>query len=84
MKTNVYTLWASMKGTEPAPWMIAAEDENSWEGDPDRCERVFQDARDKCDYNGWDYREVTIKVDWNAVAKCFETGEVDGEVEVSS
>jgi hypothetical protein len=83
MRFSVYTLWASMKGEEPSPWMVAAEDEASWEGDPDRCERVFQTARDLCDRNNWDYREITLKVDFDAIAKCFEVGDVDAEVEGS-
>jgi hypothetical protein len=82
MKVRVYTMWASLKGTgEASPWMIAAEDEFSWEGDPDRCERVFQTARDLADRNEWDYREVTLHVDFHAVAKCFMPNDVEVEVE---
>ena len=80
MKVTIYTLWASMKGEEISPWMIAAEDEYSYEGDPDRCDRVFQSARDLADRNSWDYREVQIEVDIEAVAKCFESGVVGGAV----
>jgi len=82
MKHRVYTLWAAMKGEQDfSPWMVAAEDEFSWQGDPDRCERVFQTARNLCDRNNWAYREVELSFDYNAVARCFESGEVDAEVE---
>lgn len=80
MKLTIWTLWASMRGEEPSPWMVAAEDEYSWEGNPERCEKVFQDARDLCDKNEWDYREVKIEVDINQIAKCFESGDIKGEV----
>lgn len=81
MKWNLFTLWASPKGEEPSPWMVAAEDENSWEADPDRCERVFQTARDLCERNSWDCREVTLTFDCDAVAARFAVGEVAAEVE---
>ena len=80
MRHTVYTIWASMKGEEPSPWMLHAEDEYSWEGDPDRCEKAFQDARNLADKNDWDYREVEIKVDYAKIAACFENGVVEGEV----
>lgn len=83
MNWNVYTLWASMKGEDPSPWMVAAEDEGSWEGDPDRCEHVFQTARELCDRSGWDYREVTITVPWDEVSALFEAGSIEATVEAT-
>jgi hypothetical protein len=80
VKIEIWTLWAAMKGGDPSPWMIAAEDEYSWEGDPDRCERVFQEARDLADRNEWEYREVKISVEISEIAACFEHGSIEGEV----
>jgi len=80
MKLTIYTMWASMKGSEPSPWMIAAEDEYSWEANPDRCDRVFQEARELADRNEWDYREVKVEVDADAIYKCFESGTTAGVV----
>ena len=69
-----------MKGEEPLPWMIAAEDEFSWEGDGDRCEKVFADARALAEKNGWDVREITLVVDGAKVCGAFEPVEIDAEV----
>jgi hypothetical protein len=80
MLVTVYTLWASMKGEEPSPWMIAAEDEFSWEGNPERCEAVFDEARQLADRNGWDVREVNLEVDLDLVHERFEPGKADGIV----
>ncbi len=70
--TDIYTLWATMKGEEPAPWMIASEDEFSWEGDPDRCEKVFADAREMAEKNGWDVREIILSVSSQKVVEAFD------------
>lgn len=79
MKVKVYTLWASMKDEEdPSPWMIAAEDEFSWEGDPQRCEQVFAEARRRHDSS--EIREITLEVEWDAVAAAFLPAEVAAEV----
>lgn len=80
MKHHVYTLWASMK-EEAAPWMIAAEDEYAWEGNPDRCEAEFKAAREKAERDGFDVREVTLLLDYGPVAKAFEPAEVEADVE---
>jgi len=82
VKHRVYTLWASLK-EEASPWMLVGEDEFSWEGDPDRCEKAFQDAQNLCDENEWDYREVTLLIDYKAVVKCFDSTEVEADVEVT-
>lgn len=80
MNVDIYTLWAALKLEDPSPWMVAAEDEFSWEGNPDRCERVFQQARELCDEKDLDYREVTIEVDIDDIVRCFESGRVSGSV----
>lgn len=69
---TIYTLWATMKGEEPAPWLIAAEDESSWEGDPARCETVFSEARELADRNGWDVREVNLSVPFSDLDEAFQ------------
>ena len=79
---RVYTLWASMKDDEPGPWMIAAEDEYSWEGDPDRCEKVFADARKLAERNDWEVREITLRFDYAAIVAPFEPTEVDTDAAV--
>lgn len=79
-KHHVYTLWASMK-EDPAPWMIAAEDEFSWEGDPDRCEAAFKVARDKAEADDYEVREVTLLIDYGQVMRAFEPAEIEAEVE---
>lgn len=77
---NVYCLYASLK-EDVGPWLIAAEDEYSWEGNPERCEAVFQQARDEAAVNNWEVREVTLLVDLGAIYKAFEPTEVQAEVE---
>lgn len=81
MNVRVFTLWASMKGEEPAPWMIAAEDEFSWEANGDRCDRVFADAKALAERNGWDVREITLVVNGDVIYGEFEPLEVQVEVE---
>jgi len=76
----IYTIWAAMKDYPESFWMLAAEDEYSWEGDPDRCDAVFQTARDKADVNGWITREVEITVPFEDIAKTFLAGKTEGEV----
>jgi hypothetical protein len=75
----IYTLWASLR-EDPGPWMVAAEDQHSWEGNPERCEAAFQAARDECDKNDWAYREIEILVDYEKIVACFESGVVEAEV----
>jgi hypothetical protein len=60
--------------------MIAAEDECSWEGDEDRCEKVFADARTLAEKNGWDVREITLVVEDAKVYGAFEPVKIDAEV----
>lgn len=79
MTYEIYALYASLQG-EAAPWMVAAEDEYSWEGDPDRCEREFQEWRDKAKENDWDVREITLTVDMNKIIKAFEVPHIEVEV----
>lgn len=81
MKYRVYCLYASLKGEEPAPWLIAAEDEYAYEGDPCRCDAVFQKAKDDAERNGWDVREVILLADIRAVYKAFEATEVPATVD---
>ncbi len=82
MTYSIFCLYASLKDEpEPSPWLIAAEDEFAWEGDPDRCEAVFKVARDLGDRSGWDVREVTLTVDIDAVCKAFEPVEVEASVD---
>lgn len=83
MTVTIYTLWASMRDSEPSPWMLAAEDEYSWEGDPDRCDKVFADARAVAERNDWDVREVRITVDIDAICERFECGATEGTVEAA-
>jgi hypothetical protein len=81
MTYSIFCLYASIQGeTEPSPWLIAAEDEYAWEGDPERCEAVFKKARDDAERNGWDVREVTLNSDINAICKAFEPAEIDATV----
>ena len=81
MTYQIFCLYASMKDeSEPSPWLIAAEDEYAWEGDPDRCEAVFKKAREEAQSQGCDVREVTLNVDINSVCKAFTVTEVDAEV----
>lgn len=77
MTYRIFCLYASMKGEEePSPWLIAAEDEYSWEGDEDRCEAVFKAAREEAEKNGWEVREVTLLASIDAIAKAFNPTEV--------
>lgn len=78
---RIYTLWASMKGEEPAPWMMAAEDESSWEGDPDRCEAAFADARRRAKDSDWDVRELTLHVFYAAIDAAFQPADIIVSVE---
>lgn len=81
MKYRVFCLYASMKDSEPAPWMIAAEDEYSWEADPGRCDAVFRKAHADALENGWEVREVTLLIDIDVIQKAFLPAEVEAEVE---
>lgn len=76
MTYQVFCLYASVKGEEPSPCLIAAEDEYSWEGDPSRCEAVFKAARDLAERNDWEVREITLTVDIEAVCRAFEPTEI--------
>ena len=67
---NIWTLWASLP-QEVAPWMIAAEDEASWEGDPTRCEAEFKAARKRAEASGYIVREITLSVDMSELDKAF-------------
>jgi hypothetical protein len=80
VKINVYTIWATPKDEEPSPWMIAAEDQFCWEADPERCERVFAVAKEDAARNGWEVREITFSVDWDAVFDAFHPVTLDAEV----
>ena len=76
--TAIYTLWARLPGDEGA-WMIAAEDEWCWEGDPDRCEAKFREAREREERNGNVVREVWINVDQEVIEERFRPGDTAGE-----
>jgi hypothetical protein len=84
MNYHVYCLYAAMKDEDPSPWMIAAEDEYSWEGDPDRCEAVFAEARKQAESAGYVVREITLIVDISAIYKAFEPVEVPTTTEEAS
>ena len=84
MAHQIYTLWASLKGEEPGPWMIAAEDEFSWEGDPDRCEKVFADARALAAKNDWEVRELVLTFEYGKVIDAFIPAEIPVNVEAAS
>jgi hypothetical protein len=77
---RIYCLYASMKD-DPGPWLIAAEDEYAWEGDPDRCEASFKKVRDEARSCDWDVREVTLLVNVDQVCKAFEAPEVKAIIE---
>jgi hypothetical protein len=79
---NIYTLWASMKGEDVSPWMLAAEDEFSWEANPGRCERAFSEARALAERNGWEVREITLTANLDAVCAAFEPAEIAADVTV--
>lgn len=81
-KHHVYTLWASTR-EDPAPWLIAAEDEYAWEGDPDRCEASFKVARDNAERQDFEVREVTLLIDYSEVARAFGPAEVEAKVETT-
>jgi hypothetical protein len=76
----VYTLWATLKEEDTAPWMIAAEDEFAWEGNPERCEAVFKEARTLADQNGWDVREIEIALPYAQIITAFSVPTITGEV----
>lgn len=76
----VYTLFAQLKGEDSGVWMIAAEDEFSWEGDPDRCEAVFRDARHRADKNGWEVREIEVSLPYDQIDAAFASPSIVGEV----
>lgn len=81
--TRIYCLFASLKGEEPGPWLIAAEDEYAWEGDEARCKAVFEKARAEAEESGWDVREVVLLVDYytdTGIAKAFLPPEITAEV----
>lgn len=75
--TAIYTLWARLPNDEGA-WMIAAEDEWCWEGDPERCEQKFKEAREKVEADGNIVREVWINIDQQLVEERFSPGQIDG------
>lgn len=77
--TNIYTLWARLPNDEGA-WMIAAEDEYCWEGDPARCEQKFKEARETHERSGFDVREVWIEVDHERIEVAFRPTQVTAEV----
>lgn len=76
---RIYTLWASVKD-EAAPWMIAAEDEYAWEGNPERCAAIFKVARANAEHSDFDVREVTLLIDYGAVMRAFEPVETEVSV----
>jgi hypothetical protein len=73
--TAVYTLWARLPDVEGA-WMIAAEDEWCWEGDPDRCKSEFDQARAKAEAEGSVVREVWFYIDQDQVEAAFRPAEI--------
>lgn len=82
---SIYTLWASMKcEDEPAPWMIAAEDEHSWEGNPERCDKVFAEAKALAERNDWDVREVVLSVSLEAICAAFLPTRIEAHVEAQN
>lgn len=80
MSYRIFCLYASLKGEEPAPWLIAAEDEHAWEGDPERCESAFKKAQAQAEQDGWETREVVLTLDISAVYKAFESPEIPAQV----
>ncbi len=78
---RVYTLWAAIEDEPGSAWMIAAEDEPSWEGDPARCEAVFAEAKRRLG-GGYTFREITLLVDYRFVDAAFRTPEVPTVVEM--
>lgn len=81
MNARVYTMWASMRSEDTSPWMIAAEDEFSWEANADRCDEVFADARSLAEQNGWDVREITLVLEGQKIFDTFAPVEVRSDVE---
>jgi hypothetical protein len=81
--TAIYTLWTRLPNDEGA-WMIAAEDEWCWEGDPDRCQKSFAEARAKAEKDGQVVREIWINIDQEIVEAAFRPTETDaGSVEAN-
>lgn len=76
---SIYTLWASVDGE--GFWVIAAEDETCWEGDPKRCEDKFAEARKQAEKDGFLVRELTLKVPYAELDKAFEPPVVEASVE---
>jgi hypothetical protein len=62
-------------------WMICAEDEFSWEGDPDRCEAAFADAKSRATASGWATREIVFSVPGSQVEAVFAPAEVEASVD---
>lgn len=75
--TAIYTLWARIPNDDGA-WMIAAEDEWCWEGDPQRCEASFKAARDRAERDGQSVREIVIRVDQELIEAAFRPTEIPG------
>lgn len=79
MTIQVYTLWAALKEDPGAFWMVAAEDEFAWEGDPERCDAKFKAAQDEAEGQGFIVREVWIEVDSSALDPAFHPTKIKGE-----
>lgn len=78
--TRIYALFASVKGYDPSPWMIACEDEFTWEGNPERCDALFKQKRAEAERDGNEVREMVIDVDYEKVAAAFLPSEIGSEV----
>ena len=80
---RIYTLWARLPNDEGA-WMIAAEDEWSWEGNPDRCRASFHLARSNAEREGNAVREIELLVDQEQIEAAFRPVEVGATVSLSA
>lgn len=80
MKIRIHTLWAALVEDEGAFWMLHAEDEFSYEGDPDRCDAAFKTAKANADRNGWVTRVVIITIESGEVEKAFLPLKIEGSV----
>lgn len=76
--TAIYTLWARLPSNEGA-WMIAAEDEWYFEGNPEHCEEKFKEAKEAAERDGNIVREIWINVDQEVIEAAFRPAETDAE-----
>ena len=76
---SIYTVWAALEDDTESVWMIWACDEYSYEGDPDVRDAELAEAKRR-QSPGTQFREITVVVDYDAVAERFAQGEIEGEV----